>query len=261
MQQSYRIAELNKLYSSAELTIDLAKAKKSESDLVATRERYEQLLRETFLANYLDNYRFAIFGSSRVEPDSATFNFVKNLACKVGSDMDIDIVTGGGGGLMYAANLGLKKAQGRRKNPRAKNLGILVNLEHEEGRNDCLDVTRQFENFSTRLESFIHSSNAIYLAPGGLGTDLEAAMFMQLKQLQKLEPTFPILAHPFWKPIFNYENGIMYQKQLKMGRTTLIGKDDMVLVHFTDNLKEIGHILKASYDGWLMLREKVKFIN
>ncbi|MFH0776917.1 MAG: LOG family protein [Patescibacteria group bacterium] len=258
---AYRVAELNKLYNSTKLTIDLKKARAAEEALEQTRQNYERLLRETFLASYLDNYRVTIFGSSRIEPGSETFNFVRNLAQKLGTEMDLDVVTGGGGGLMLAANLGLKNARAKKKNSRAKNFGIMVDLEHEEGRNDCLDVTRRFENFSTRLESFIRSSNAIYLAPGGLGTDLEAAMFMQLKQLKRLEPTFPILAHPFWKPIFNYENGIMYHKQLKMGRTTLISKDDLILVHFTDNLKEIGHILKASYDGWLAERAKVKFIN
>ena len=258
---SYRVTELEKLYSSDKITINLAEAKKLEERLQKTTKKYERLLHETFLASYLDNYRVAIFGSSRVEPESDTFHFVKNLACRIGTEIDADIVTGGGGGLMLAANLGLEKARTKRKNSRSKNLGITIDLEHEKGRNNSLDVTRHFENFSTRLESFVRSSNAIYIAPGGIGTDLEAGMFMQIKQLKKLEPTFPILAHPFWKPIFNYENGLMYQKQLKMGRTTLIGEDDLVLVHFTDNLKEITHILKASYNGWLKLREKVTFIN
>ncbi|MFH0834133.1 MAG: LOG family protein [Patescibacteria group bacterium] len=258
---SYRVTELEKLYKATELVIDLKKAKAAEVKLEKARQNYEQLLRETFLPSYLDNYRVTIFGSSRIDPGSDTFNFVRNLAEKIGTKIDADIVTGGGGGLMLAANLGLKNSRAKKKNSRAKNFGIMVDLGHEEGRNNCLDVTRRFENFSTRLESFIRSSNAIYLAPGGLGTDLEAAMFMQLKQLKKLEPTFPILAHPFWKPIFNYENGIMYHKQLKMGRTTLISKDDLILVHFTDNLKEISHILKASYDGWLAERAKVKFKN
>lgn len=258
---SYRVSELKKLYRSKKITIDLAEAKKSEGELLVARKIYEELLHKTFLNSYLDNYRVAIFGSSRVEPESDTFHFVTNLAEKLCNEMDVDIVTGGGGGLMLAANLGLEKAQKTQKNSRAKNLGILIDLEHEEGRNNSLDITRHFENFSTRLESFVRSSNAIYIAPGGIGTDLEAGMFMQLKQLRKLEPTFPILAHPFWKPIFNYENGLMYQKRIKMGRTTLIGEDDLILVHFTDNLKEIGHILKASYNGWLKLRKKVKFIN
>jgi len=258
---SYRVVELEKLYRSKNITIDLAEAKELEEKLGETTKKYEQLLRKTFLASYLDNYRVAIFGSSRVESESDTFHFVKNLTCRIGSEIDADIVTGGGGGLMLAANLGLEKAQQCRKDSRSKNLGIMVDLEHEEGRNNCLDATRKFENFSTRLESFVRSSNAIYIAPGGIGTDLEAAMFMQIKQLKKLEPTFPILAHPFWKPIFNYENGLMYQKRIKNGRTTLISKNDLTLIHFTDNLKEIVHILKASYNGWLRLRKKVKFIN
>lgn len=259
---AYRVAELEKVYSSEKIELDLREGKKLEQRLDVVRREYEDLLQKSFLYSYFDSYRVTIFGSSRIEdPKSETFRFIANLARKIGSEMDADIVTGGGGGLMFAANFGLAQARSKNKNSIGKNWGIMVDLEHEEGRNSCLDITKRYKNFSTRLESFISTSNAIYLAPGGIGTDLEAAMFMQLKQLKKLEPTFPILAHPFWQPIFNYENKVMHHRQLKMGRTALISKDDLVLVHFTDNLEEILHILKAGYNGWLRLREKVRFTN
>lgn len=259
---SYRIAELEKIYSSQSIELDLKTGKKLEKRLEVVRKEYEDLLHQTFLYSYFDSYRVTIFGSARIDdPKSETFRFIANLANKIGSEVGADIVTGGGGGLMFAANFGLAQSRSKKKGSTNQNWGIMVDLEHEEGKNSCLDITKRYENFSTRLESFIRTSNAIYLAPGGLGTDLEAAMFMQLKQLRKLEPTFPILAHPFWKPIFTYENKIMHHRQLKMGRTALISKDDLELVHFTDNLKEIVHILKASHNGWLSLREKVKFTN
>jgi len=264
---SYRIAGLRKIYTSEKIELSHKKNREIEKKLEKSRYQYEQNIRKSFIHSYFHSYRITIFGSAKIHDISAeNFRFVSNLTKRLGKVMDIDIVTGGGGGLMLAANHGLAEAviEAKKNNRKhnGKNLGIMVDLPGGEGGekflqgNGYLDYSKKFENFSTRLEEFVRDSNGVYLAPGGFGTDLEAAMFIQLKQKGKLEYNFPILAHPFWKPIFNYEKHLMYGKRIKKGKTAYITENDLNLIYYTDNISEIVRIFKKSYSSWKNLKKK-----
>ena len=218
----------------------------------------------SFPFHYFSSYRITIFGSSAIEDASSEeFKFVQQLAQKLGEEMQIDIVTGGGGGLMLAANEGLENAKKLfRKNHKKvlfQNYGIRVSLPNEIGRNDTLDIIEDFENFSTRLEEFVRTSNAVYLAPGGFGTDLEAAMFVQLKQRWKLEPDFPILAHPFWAEVYEREERLMFDGRVKNGCAPLIDAADKTLIEYSKNIPEIVKTFKKHHHAWQKLRAKVKW--
>ncbi len=260
---AYRVANLAKIKKAKVVRLSRSKAAETEKLLIQTRKRYEKLLFENFTYFFFKHFRITIFGSAAVKEDEEYFKFVEKMTRKLGEEIQVDIVTGGGDGLMLAANQGLREAQvelqKKHKKVHCKNFGIRVDLPHESGEDNKVDMPEKVWNFSTRLEEFIRSSNGIYLAPGGFGTDLEAAMFIQLKQRWRIEEDFPIIAHPFWKPIFEQENQIFFDDQIKNGHTPLIDKQDKKLVYYTDEISEIIKIFKKHYLKWEKLKKKVKW--
>ena len=96
-----------------------------------------------------DFYRVSIFGSARIKPNSKNFKEVYKLAFEL-SRRGADIVTGGGPGLMQAANKGAK--EGSKK---SRSIGIAIDLPFESSPNSHLDVKRQHRRFSSRLDEFM----------------------------------------------------------------------------------------------------------
>jgi uncharacterized protein (TIGR00730 family) len=137
-----------------------------------------------------DRYRVTVFGSARVPKDHWVYRAVRDLAAEL-TRLDCDIVTGGGPGLMQAANEGVHLV-----NPQAKSgsMGIRVDLPFEQESNPF--VTEAFEHgtFFTRLHHFVLVSDAFVVVPGGIGTVLETMMVWQLLQVHKLHVTPLILA-------------------------------------------------------------------
>src|SRR6478735_8222151 len=135
-------------------------------------------------------YRVTIFGSARVPPDHWVYQAVRDLAAEL-TRLDCVIVTGGGPGLMQAANQGVHVA-----NPDAAqgSIGICVDLPFEQDVNAF--VTEAFEHgtFFTRLHHFVLASDAFVVVPGGIGTVLETMMVWQLLQVRKLNDVPLILA-------------------------------------------------------------------
>jgi hypothetical protein len=257
----YRQKSIAKFLAAKKIKFTHKNNRKVEKQLDKARIRYEELLAESFAHAYLCHYRVTIFGSAKIaSSNSEEFKFVSALARELGKSLDVDIVTGGGGGLMLAASTGLYQAL-RETNGEARSQGILIDLS-ERGAvefNPFLDVSEKFNCFTTRLEEFVRSSHGIYLAPGGIGTALEAALFIQLKQKGDLEKDFPVLAHPFWKPIFEYENKLMFSARGKQNKERLLNKCDLKLVKYTDDIPEIVKIFKKNLQAWNKLARKVDY--
>src|SRR3990167_4061590 len=112
-----------------------------------------------------EHFRVAIFGSARVNQKDENYRLVFQLAKLLGSE-GIDIVTGGGPGTMEAANAGHKLDI-------SHSYGLLIKLPREQRANAHLDVKKEFTKFSERLHEFMKLSNAVVVAPGGIGTTLE----------------------------------------------------------------------------------------
>src|SRR5215831_10157345 len=127
------------------------------------------------------DYRVTIFGSARLKPATPAYNAVKNLAAEL-TKMGCDIVTGGGPGLMQAANEGAHSARGR-----VKSTGIRVTLPFEQESNAFVTEAFEHRTFFTRLHQFVLSSDAFIVAPGGIGTVLELMLIWQLLQVNHLE--------------------------------------------------------------------------
>ncbi len=117
-----------------------------------------------------DRYRVAIFGSARAKAGTFGYEETKRAAAAL-AEMGCDIITGGGPGLMQAAN------EGAATSPEpAQSVGIRVDLPFEQDVNAF--VTEAFEprTVFTRLHQFVLASNAFIVAPGGIGTVLEMMM-------------------------------------------------------------------------------------
>ncbi len=131
-------------------------------------------------------YRVSIFGSARIKENSHHFTEVRKLAYEI-SRRGADIVTGGGPGLMQAANQGAQEGS-----QFSRSIGLPIELPFEAEANSHLDVKRQHRRFSSRLDEFMRISNAVVVTPGGIGTLLELFYTWQLIQVDHIKP-MPIL--------------------------------------------------------------------
>ena len=147
-----------------------------------------------------DRYRVAIFGSARAQPGTFVYEEVKRVAEAVAS-MGCDIVTGGGPGLMQAANEGARSAdpEGRRKS-----VGIRVDLPFEQEVNPFVELAFEHRTFFTRLHHFVLASDAFIVAPGGIGSVLETMMIWQLLQVRHLEQTPLIMVGKMWPGLIKW---------------------------------------------------------
>lgn len=232
--------------------------------LKQTRLIFEQLLQRKERFDLVAHFRIALFGSARTEKNSAEFRFVSRLTREIVLARQIGVVTGGGPGIMQAANEGVEQARAARakngEETHADNVGILVNLPHE-CRNGITHITTKHENFSTRLQAFVSQIKAAYCAQGGLGTALEMLYLLQLKQVKHLEADFPILAHPMWEQFMEVLHKILYYDRLANGGVPLISEEDLQLVKFTDDIASIVETVAGHYDRWQKdVRSKIDIV-
>src|SRR3954453_767955 len=137
-------------------------------------------------------FRGADFGSSRLQPDDEASGQVRELARQL-SYMGCDIVTGGGPGLMRAANEGARAGAYHYK---TRSFGLTILLPLEEQPNPYLDEVAQHSMFFSRLHQFIRLSHAYIVVDGGIGPALEAMMVWQLLQVQMMSGRTLIFVGP-----------------------------------------------------------------
>ena len=155
-----------------------------------------------------DRYRVSIFGSARVSPDHWVYAAVRDTAAEL-TRLGCDIVTGGGPGLMQAANEGAKLADPEGKQ---KSVGIRVELPFEQDVNAFVTQAYEHKTFFTRLHHFVLVSDAFIVTPGGIGTVLETLMIWQLLQVNHLKDVPLILAGNFWKGLVDWARTVMLTK-------------------------------------------------
>jgi uncharacterized protein (TIGR00730 family) len=140
-----------------------------------------------------DRYRVTIFGSARAKPGTVAYEETKRVS-KALAELGCDIITGGGPGLMQAANEGVKLASGDGH----ESVGIRVELPFEQEVNPFVELAFEHRTFFTRLHHFVLASDAFIVAPGGIGTVLETTMIWQLLQVKHLSQTPLILVGKMW---------------------------------------------------------------
>lgn len=145
-----------------------------------------------------DRYRVTIFGSARAKPGSFTYEETKRAATEL-AKLGCDIITGGGPGLMQAANEGAVGCSGQ-----AQSVGIRVELPFEQEVNAFVSQAFEHRTFFTRLHQFVLQSDAYIVAPGGIGTVLETMMIWQLLQVRHLQDTPLLLVGPMWPGLVSW---------------------------------------------------------
>ena len=128
------------------------------------------------------HFRVAIFGSARIKKNDHIYKQVHALAKELG-EREIDVVTGGGPGLMAAANAGHKVGG---KGNKAHSIGLGIKLPMEQGFTKSIDKMETFSRFTSRLDKFMLLSNAVIVTPGGIGTLLELLYTWQLIQVEHI---------------------------------------------------------------------------
>jgi uncharacterized protein (TIGR00730 family) len=147
-----------------------------------------------------DRYRVTIFGSARIAAGHPHYDEVRRLATRL-AELGCDIITGGGPGLMQAANEG---AQLGDPEDETDSVGIRVELPFEQGPNPFVEKAYTHRTFFTRLHHFVRLSDAYVVMPGGLGTTLELLMVWQLLQVKHLEARPLILVGPMWRDLVDW---------------------------------------------------------
>ncbi len=177
----------------------------------------------------------SIFGSARTKPDEAEYKLADNIAqglVKAG----YAIITGGGPGVMEAANKGASEAGG-------VSVGLGIELPMESGLNDYVNVGVEFRYFFVRKTCFIKYSQAFVVLPGGYGTMDELFEAVTLVATGKITK-FPIVlvGSAYWSGLLDWLKTTM----LAEGK---IGQDELSLLHIADDPDEIVKIIKAAHAG------------
>ena len=177
----------------------------------------------------------SIFGSARTKPDEAEYKLADNVAqglVKAG----YAIITGGGPGVMEAANKGASEAGG-------VSVGLGIELPMESGLNDYVNVGVEFRYFFVRKTCFIKYSQAFVVLPGGYGTMDELFEAVTLVATGKITK-FPIVlvGSAYWSGLLDWLKTTM----LAEGK---IGQDELSLLHIADDPDEVVKIIKAAHAG------------
>src|SRR5215468_7003098 len=195
------------------MTADISLHTKTGTVSLADEEAVKQILVNTVfglwdIVNNLtrlkpskrERYRVTIFGSARAQPGTFVYEEVKRVASAL-AGMDCDIITGGGPGLMQAANEGAAAAKAPERN---RSVGIRVDLPFEQDVNPFVKQAFEHKTFFTRLHHFVLASDAFVVTPGGIGTVLELMMIWQLLQVRHVHGTPLILVGKMWADLVDW---------------------------------------------------------
>ncbi|MEN8136489.1 MAG: LOG family protein [Thermodesulfobacteriota bacterium] len=144
------------------------------------------------------HYRIAIFGSARIKEGDHEYNEVFSIS-KGLAEAGFDVVTGGGPGIMQAANSGHMSVSSE-----THSIGLNIKLPGEPEGNKYLDIKKEFDRFSDRLDTFMSLSDAVVVATGGIGTLLELFYSWQLTQVEHICETPIILYGEMWTGLLKW---------------------------------------------------------
>jgi len=185
---------------------------------------------------YLSEIRPAvsIYGSARLKPNSPYYKLATQIARKL-SDAGFAVISGGGPGIMEAANKGAHAGK-------APSVGLNIELPHEQSGNQWQDISLRFRHFFTRKVTFVKNSDAVIVMPGGFGTLDELAEVLTLIQTKKSRHVPIILVGAeFWKGLLGW-----FESQLvPMG---LINPGDMNLMQVIDDPDQVLEAVLAFYE-------------
>jgi uncharacterized protein (TIGR00730 family) len=181
----------------------------------------------------IDRPAAAIFGSARIEPGHAFYEAARAVGRGFG-EHGWAVVTGGGPGLMEAANLGAKEGGGL-------SVGFNIELPHEQAPNAYLDISHTFEHFYARKVCFVKPSEGFVIFPGGFGTLDELYEALTLIQTGKVHGFPVVLYHSdHWGEMVDW----LREEVLTDG---LVSAGDIERLHVTDDPAEAVELVIDCY--------------
>ncbi len=223
-------------------TISLADEEGVKQVLISTVHSLWDIVNNlTRLKSKRERYRVTIFGSARAKPGTFVYDEVKRVAAAL-TEMGCDIITGGGPGLMQAANEGAALTGAPQQ---GRSVGIRVDLPFEQGVNPFVQEPFEHKTFFTRLHHFVLTSDAYVVAPGGIGTVLELTMIWQLLQVKHLHETPLILVGKMWAELVDWA-----KKNLLNPELALASPDDMNIPRCVNTADEAIAILREYQARW-----------
>jgi uncharacterized protein (TIGR00730 family) len=188
------------------------------------------------------NYRVTIFGSARIQPGSFAYDGVKKLATEL-TKMGCDIMSGGGPGLMQAANEGAFSVD-----PQAlhRSVGVRVELPFEQEVNPFIGRIYEHRTFFSRLHHFMIISDAFVVVPGGIGTLLELSLAWQLLQVRKLYNTPLILVGKMWAELVDWARRTMLEEGSELASAA-----DFTIPHCVNTIEETIALIHKRRALWL----------
>jgi uncharacterized protein (TIGR00730 family) len=183
----------------------------------------------------------SIFGSARTKPDNEYYLAAETIAEKL-VRRGYGIISGGGPGIMEAANKGAHKAGG-------KSVGLNIDLPHEQFSNPYIDPDKliNFDYFFVRKVMFVKYAQGFVVMPGGLGTLDELFEAFTLIQTKKIG-TFPIVLYgkEFWEGLLDWIKAVVIEKEKN------VSPDDLDLVSIVDTPDEAVKVITEFYDKYLL---------
>jgi uncharacterized protein (TIGR00730 family) len=176
----------------------------------------------------------SVFGSARSGRNHIYYKDAVRVSQAL-SEAGFSIITGGGPGIMEAANLGATRGEGR-------SIGLNIKLPFEQGHNRFADIVIHFNYFFARKVMFVKYACGFVALPGGFGTLDEIFEALTLKQTRKIHD-FPVIlfGSDYWAGLVDWMG-----EQLLADK--MISKRDLKLFHVTDDVDEVVEIIRRHYN-------------
>ncbi len=209
------------------------------NDTVLTRESWKIF---QIMAEFVEGFErlaqikpsVSIFGSARTPEDHPYYRLTVDIARAL-SDSGFSVVSGGGPGIMEAANKGAYEG----KSP---SIGLNIQLPHEQSGNPYQDISLSFRHFFSRKVMFVKYASAYVVMPGGFGTLDELAEILTLVQTGKTRRIPIILVHaPFWEGLLEWFRHTLVEEKM-------IDPTDMDLIQVLNTPKEVVDAIFAHYE-------------
>ena len=176
----------------------------------------------------------SIFGSARIAPEHPFYRLAEEIARQL-SDAGFSVISGGGPGIMEAANKGAYYG----KSP---SVGLNIQLPHEQHNNPYQDISQTFHHFFARKVMFVKFASAYVILPGGFGTMDELMEVLTLVQTGKTRGIPIILVHkPFWQGLLSWFEQVMVAQGM-------INADDMKLIQVLDEPVQVVEAIFKYYE-------------
>jgi len=211
----------------------------SSEEKGADLERHVAMIAQEFREGFeavdkIDRPAVTIFGSARVRADDPAYANARIVAGRF-AELGWAVVTGGGPGVMEAANRGAQEAGGL-------SVGFNIELPHEQRGNGYVDIAMTFRHFYARKTMFVKAAEGFVVFPGGFGTADELFEALTLIQTAKVLH-FPVVLFDsgYWEELLQWIRG-------KLLADRMISPEDLDLLYVTDDVDEaVAHVL-ACYD-------------